>query len=87
MSEIPEWYPQPDQKPAGSVRALYNGLKDGPLGALLWSGVTVALAGSLLLSVIASAREARGLIDRMERLEEELDKVRERNEAISDGRQ
>ena len=75
-----DWYPKSDE-PA------YTGRGASVFGSVAWSLVCAALAAALVLSAVESSRQARDLDEQMERLEQQILQVEERNAQVRDGRQ
>ena len=80
-----KWCPETSERTGGVVGGTmkaYNKDRRWPWASVLWGGVCLALAGALVLSAVDSARQARVLSEQMERLEEQIHKVKEKNESL-----
>ena len=83
------WYPEAPQIRGGVVgraKKVYNEVRNGAWASVLWAGVCVALAATLVLSAVSSAREARSLSDQMERLEHQIKLIQEKNTELERSR-
>jgi hypothetical protein len=82
--DLLDWCPPPAEKPPGFWKRLYTSRE---VSGAVWGLLILALAGSLLLSALESSREARELMDQMDRLREDIRTIHRRTELIKHGRQ
>ena len=84
-TDMLKWCPETSKRTGGVVGGMmkpYNKDRRWPWASLLWGGVCLALAAALVLSAVDSARQAGLLSEQMERLEEQIQKVKEKNESL-----
>ena len=86
-SEMLDWCPEEGggrRGVVGRLRMVYNALGRGFCVPLLWSVLSVSLAGALVFSALESARAAGSLNEQIDRLEDQIEKARLKNDALKE---
>lgn len=86
-SELFPFGPSDAESGPDPIRSRYNRISRAA-GGWVWGLLVTALAGSLVLTTVESSREARRLLEQMERLQEDIQMIEWRNQKLEQhGRQ